>query len=99
MQKYIIFIDGTEERTRNYQIAICPRTLGGGNSSMTYRNYQTRNALEMDMRHYFGFADAEVKRFFEMPELHQKLVLPLSDRVAAHFGWTAPESLMVAKRS
>lgn len=94
MRDYTVFIDANEEPgiEPTYQISICPfveraPSVAGG-SAMAYKNYPTREALEAEMRRYFGFTDASIQRYSALPELHQALVHPLSDEVAAYFGWS-----------
>jgi hypothetical protein len=87
---YTVFIDGWVDGSRpgsaiNYQIAICPFSRNA--SAMAVKRYETREALETDIRRYFGYTDKAIERYFAQPDLMQALVHPLSDEVAAYFGW------------
>jgi hypothetical protein len=86
---FSIFIDGTPQPNSapTYQISICPFTRGGGASALASKEYPTREALDTDLRKYLGFTDAGIERYFASPDLHHALVHPLSDEVAAYFGW------------
>jgi hypothetical protein len=88
MKDYTVFIDGWVDRpgsSPTYQIAICPFSRTA--SAMAVKRYQTGEALDADLRRYFGFTDAAIERYFAQPDLMQALVHPLSDDVAAYFGW------------
>jgi hypothetical protein len=90
MKDYSVFIDGWGDESRpgspmTYQIAICPFSRSA--SSMAVKRYETREALDADLRRFFGFTDAAIERYFALPDLLQALVHPLSDEVAAYFGW------------
>jgi hypothetical protein len=86
---YSIFIDGTAEpnSTSTYEISLCPFTLKPGQAAMGRRDYQTREALDVDLRKYLGFTDAGIERYFATSGLHHALTHPLTDEVAAYFGW------------
>jgi hypothetical protein len=86
---YSISIDGTAEPNSNstYGISICPFTPEPGGGAVVRKDYSTREALDADLREYLGFTDAGIKRFFASPDLHHVLVHPLTDEVAAYFGW------------
>jgi hypothetical protein len=88
MKDYTIFIDGWVESPGSapaYQIAIAPFSRSVSAMATTY--YETKEALETDLRTYLGFTDAGIERYFAQSELRQALVHPLSDEDAAHFGW------------
>lgn len=90
MKDYTVFIDAWPDASRpsspmSYQIAICPFSRSA--SAMAVKRYETREALDADLRRYFGFTDAAIERYFAQPELMQALVHPLSDEDAAYFGW------------
>jgi len=90
MKDYTVFIDGWVDESRpgfpvTYQIAICPFSRSA--SAMAVKRYETREALDADLRRYFGFTDAAIERYFAQPDLLQALVHPLSDEDAACFGW------------
>jgi hypothetical protein len=89
MKDYNIFIDGWVDPTHpdsapNYQIAISPSSRDA--SAMATKQYQSQDALEADLRTYFGFTDAGIKTFAKL-DFHQALIHPLSDEVVAYFGW------------
>jgi hypothetical protein len=88
MKNYEIFIDGTESTSGDippFQIAIGPIDRGG--LALATKEYQTREALDADLRRYLGFNDRAIEEHFARPDLRQALVHPLSDEVAAYFGW------------
>ncbi|MGA2350359.1 MAG: hypothetical protein ABSF70_08005 [Terracidiphilus sp.] len=90
MKDYTVFVDGTINESRpgsnhNFQIAICPFSRSA--SAMAVKEYPTREALAADLRKYLGFTDAGIEGYFAQPDLRQALVHPLSDEVAAYFGW------------
>jgi hypothetical protein len=90
MQDYTVFVDRTTDELQpdaspSFQIAICPFNLGV--SAMAVKEYPTEAALAIDLRRFFGFTDVSIEAYFAQQELHQALVHPLSDEVAAYFGW------------
>ena len=88
MKDYTIFVDCNAFKPNSaptYQIAICPFRRGA--SAMATKQYPTKEALDTDLRRYLGFTDAGIEAYFAKPDLHQALIHPLSNEVAAYFGW------------
>ena len=90
MKDYSIFIDAKNEPNSapTYQIAICRYSPGKRGSAWSFKVYPTKEALDADLRQYLGFTDAAIQEYFARPDYHQALVHPLSDEVAAYFGWS-----------
>jgi hypothetical protein len=90
MKDYTIFVDGTADESQpdcapTFQVAICPFSRSA--SAMATKEYPNKEALAADLRNYLGFSDAGIEAYFAQPDLRQALVHPLSDEVAAYFGW------------
>ncbi|MGB6857377.1 MAG: hypothetical protein WBE03_10890 [Terracidiphilus sp.] len=90
MKNYTIFADGAIDESRpdsapTFQIAICPFCRSA--SVMATKECPTKEALAIDLRKYRGFTDAGIEAYVVQHDLRQALVHPLSDDVAAHFGW------------
>ncbi len=67
MKDYVIFIDGWVDESRHgsapiFQITICPVSRSA--SAMATKQYQTREALDADLRTYLGFTDAGIEAYF-----------------------------------
>jgi hypothetical protein len=92
IQNYIIFVDEMKDPSQpnsapSYQIALRPFSGGEGGGSMATKQYSTQEALIADLQQYLGYTAAAIQRFFSGPDRHQALNHPLSDEVAAYFGW------------
>jgi hypothetical protein len=90
MQSYFIFVDEMKDPSQpnsapSYQIALRPYGDGGG--SMATKQYSTKEGLIADLQQYLGYTDGAIQRLFSGPDRHQALNHPLSDEVAAYFGW------------
>jgi hypothetical protein len=46
------------------------------------------NQMRISLTKVIGFTDAAIRAYFARSDLRQALVHPLSDEVAAYFGWS-----------